>query len=104
MRPEGGRLAAFFVSGTRGAKPVQRLLERDMAIEIVAPMAGEPPLPLAAQPAHQLGYDLAALLRTGIERFLQVYAANDLQSRHLAGIRNLLLLVALEFGDLASDR
>jgi hypothetical protein len=67
-------------------------------------VAGEPSLPLAPQPAHKLRDDAAALFRGGRQRFVQIDAAGHLQGRQLAHLRGLLPLVALEFGDLASDR
>jgi hypothetical protein len=38
-------------------QPVQRLFQRDVAVEVVAPVAGEALLPLAPEPPGDAGRD-----------------------------------------------
>lgn len=70
-----------------GAKPVQRLFQSYVPIEIVAPMLARAPLSLALDHPLQAQDDAASLGGTGLQGFGQVEMTGDLKSRRLPGFR-----------------
>jgi hypothetical protein len=70
------------------AQPVQRLLERDVPVEIVTPMLAHAALALALYHPFEPQDDHGAGLRPCLERLGEVEMAGDLQRRHLPGLQS----------------
>ena len=75
------------IPGSAGTEPVQCLLERDVPVEIVAPMLAGSALPLAFDHPLELEHDAGAESGLGLQRFGEIEMAGDLQCRHLPGCR-----------------
>jgi hypothetical protein len=85
-------------------QPVQRLLQGDVAVEVVAPVAGEALLPFPPEPPGDAGGNPRPLGGGRRQRGSEVDAADELQRRQLPRFGGLPAPRFLKVRDFASDR
>jgi hypothetical protein len=84
-------------------QPVQRLLQGDVAVKVVAPVAGEALLPLPPEPPDDAGRDPRPLGGGRRQRGGEVDAADELQCRQLSRFGGVPAPSFLKIRDFASD-
>lgn len=80
---EGGACAALFVCT---GEAIENLLQRDMAVQVVARVPRQPAQALAPQPSCEHGDDAGPFDSRHRQGGREVYAACQLQGRALAGV------------------